>query len=224
MFQSHASVKTLSRNKDYYCCNNISLPTLQSEHKVKNRLYECKQQPNSISTKYEKTFFFKNFLIYCWYRWHLWLTFTFEIYPRISEKIEKARLGYSGARRKLIHGKKLKSKFSSKISPFYSVLFFQSTSNVFNVVFTQTFRGLSFWPTRLHTYIDRLAGTTSLRQSRLYLPSQGLRIWLLENDLTTECTYTYIIWYEYMKEKILLDKEQDNVVSSTHLQNLFPCK
>jgi hypothetical protein len=26
-----------------------------------------------------------------------------------------------------------------------------------------------------------------------------------------------------MKEKILLDKDQDNVVSSIHLQNLFPC-
>ncbi len=26
-----------------------------------------------------------------------------------------------------------------------------------------------------------------------------------------------------MKEKILLDKDQENVVSSIHLQNLFPC-
>ncbi len=39
---------------------------------------EWKQQPNSISTKYEKTSYLKNVFIYRQCRWHRWLNFTFE--------------------------------------------------------------------------------------------------------------------------------------------------
>jgi hypothetical protein len=42
--------------------NNTSLPTPQSEYLIKN--HEYKQQPNSISRKYEKTFGLKFFFIY----------------------------------------------------------------------------------------------------------------------------------------------------------------
>jgi hypothetical protein len=45
--------------------NNISLPTPKVN--INNKaLCDCKQQPNSISTKYEKTSFLKAVFIYLW--------------------------------------------------------------------------------------------------------------------------------------------------------------
>jgi hypothetical protein len=49
---------------------------------------------NPASIKYEKTFCLKNFLIYRRWRWHRWLSFTFEYLHEFSWKFEKARLGY----------------------------------------------------------------------------------------------------------------------------------
>ncbi len=53
----------------YFSCleNNTNNPTHTSCSQVKSVVkndftYECKQQPNSISTKYEKTSYLKNFL------------------------------------------------------------------------------------------------------------------------------------------------------------------
>ncbi len=93
-------------------CNNIRLPTPETEHLVKKSFCKCKLLPNGALTKYEKTFHLNTFSIF--HRSQESLTLVVHLKLRmpsqIFKKFEKVLLKNFKISRKMIPEKNLKLK------------------------------------------------------------------------------------------------------------------